>query len=228
MARILLLEPFKKLPQSTDPLDIAVLEHFGRIIVEHAGFMPSGIHGPPLGLAQLAAMLHQRGHEACHEPFIIKAHRRELKDAYIEKKIRAHDFDVVGLSIGDPLSGVEARRYARIVKAINDTVPIIAGGMQPSFFPREFLQDESIDFVIRGKGEVAFPDLVEQLHENSQLMHVQGACSKENITSDFAKEIPLSSLPPVDLDAVQGKVYLKRNPFANIQTSRGCPFNCPF
>ncbi|MHA1683767.1 MAG: B12-binding domain-containing radical SAM protein [Promethearchaeota archaeon] len=225
---ILLLEPFKRFPGSGDELDIAMLEHLGKVLVTNGGIIPTGLYGPPLGLAQLSAVLKQRGYGTAHEPFMLKAYSVDLKDGYIERKISAHDFDAVGMSIGDPMSGIEGKRFARIIKQVSPDVPVIVGGMQPSFFPGDFLSCENIDFVIRGKGSRAFPDLLDSLNEGRHLHDIPGACVQGKIRDDFAVKIPLDQLPPMDLDGVEAPRYLRRNKFVNVQTSRGCPFNCPF
>ncbi|MHA1370162.1 MAG: B12-binding domain-containing radical SAM protein [Promethearchaeota archaeon] len=186
---VLLLEPFKKIPPSNDPLDNEMLVHFG----------------------------------------ILKAISRDLKESYIEKKIASYDFEVAGLSIGDPYSASEGIRYARIIKKINPNVLVIMGGMQPTFYPNEFLKDDSVDYVIRGAGESAFPALVKMiLNNDGNPSKIAGVCSKNAIRSDFADKIPPHKLPPIDFEALRVSEYMKKNPFANIQTSRGCPYNCPF
>ena len=224
----MLLEPFKPYPRDMDAAERGWLARIGKIISSRAGVVPAGVHGPPLGLAQLAAVLLQRGHDVVHEPFILKAVSGDVTDAYIEKRLSRIRFDVVGLSIGDPLSGTEALRYAAVVKRAMPGTLVVAGGMQPTFNPAPFLEPGTIDVVIRGRGEAAFPAVIDALLNGWRTSSIPGACVKGAISPDRAVEIPAADLPPVDFDAVQAPRYLKRNPFANVQTSLGCPHACPF
>ncbi|MHA1792816.1 MAG: B12-binding domain-containing radical SAM protein [Promethearchaeota archaeon] len=226
--RVLLLEPFKAIPDSDDPLDQGLLQHFGRILLNNVGVIPDGVYGPPLGLAQLSSILKLHSHDVSHEPFILKAIKRPLKESYIEKKLLGHEFDVAGLSVGDPYSALEAIRYARIIKKINPDIPVVVGGMFPTFFPDKLLNSGAIDYIIRGKGEKAFLDLVDSMNDDVKLNNIRGVCSPGRISPEFSEEIPLRDLPPMDFKGMEIDKYMKKNPFTNFQTSMGCPYNCPF
>jgi len=85
--------------------------------------------------------------------------------------------------------------------------------------------------LIRGPGEVAARQYAKNPSEIN-FKSIQGFCFKNNgninISPQFAITPDLEKLPPSDLEGLNISEYMKSNRFGNVQTSRGCPFNCPY
>jgi radical SAM superfamily enzyme YgiQ (UPF0313 family) len=238
---VLLLEPFhvppgmrktnpKQLINKRAPFPVDYMTYAAGLIYVKTRFMATRFHSIPLGLAQISAILKREGVNTSHEPFILDAIKRSLEDSEIESRIRAHNYDQVWMSVGSQDEAGECIRYARIVKSINNTTPILVGGIFPTFYPAWFLNQSDVDMVARGPAEEIVCHYVTR-HEAVHL-DIPGLCYKTHEgayrISEPAPAPDQSRLPPMDLEGLLVNQYMKDNPFANILTSRGCPFSCPF
>lgn len=138
-----------------------------------------------------------------------------------------------------------------VIQKINeldlDLKQIVIGG-HPSALPEQTLNESQADFVVQGEG----PETIEALFslkkwsDTSQLKNIPGLWFKENGKSVFAKAstvIPQKELskilPGVAWDLLPMNAYrahnwhafsnnFKRQPYASLYTSLGCPFRCSF
>src|SRR5712691_3668305 len=77
----------------------------------------------------------------------------------VERLVRQHDPDVVGLSVMT-YERRTARRIVRLVRALKPSVRIVVGGYDPSLAPAVYSDpDFDVDFVVRGEGELTFREL---------------------------------------------------------------------
>ena len=57
-------------------------------------------------------------------------------------------------------------RLAKLIKEVNSKTIVVAGGIHPTIYPREVLDESlveskiTIDYVIRGEGEIRFADFI--------------------------------------------------------------------
>lgn len=225
---VLLLEPHVPGGELHGGSDPAALAGATREMMKGRGVIPSVMHGPPLGLAMLAAVLRQRGYEVIHEPLFFEPGPGRASDASIEHRLGRLDFDVAGLSVGSQVDAAEAARHAALIDRVQPGTPVVAGGSFPTFDPEALLGCGDIDVVIRGRGEAALPAVLDALLDHRGIASIPGACTRGAVSPTLAIEIPSWYLPPADFDAVEAPAYLKRNPHAFVQASRGCPFACPF
>src|SRR5277367_3709939 len=122
---------------------------------------------------------------------------------------------------------------ARAVKAWNPEFPIILGGWHPSLLPRQTLESEFIDIVVRGQGEDALLEVVQHLESRSAIDLIPGIGFKRDRKLIFTTERPLrpiADLPPkayhiADFDAYQRSCGRR---WAMYISSLACPFNCSY
>jgi radical SAM superfamily enzyme YgiQ (UPF0313 family) len=108
----------------------------------------------PLALVAVGSFLDPEKFEV-----VIIDHRLERNSL---KKILDETQDAIcfGTSVltGAPIQ--DALMVTREVKKINPHVTTVWGGWHPSLFPEETLEEESIDVVVSGQGEITFSELL--------------------------------------------------------------------
>lgn len=191
-------------------------------------FTRSGSVYPPLGLCQLAAV------DINNVMQVIDAEGEGLSDNQTEILLRNINPKIVGLSATSfTLEIVE--RWAKFCKTINATV--IVGGPHPSLSPlNTFEKCPSVDFLVRGEGEIVINQLVEQILDNSFDKHLPGVCSRLNddfhIDPVILKTIDFAELPFPDLSYMPIKNYwcpdAINRPMVTMITTKGCPYSCEF
>lgn len=179
---------------------------------------------PPLGIAYLAAVIRNEGHQV------------RIIDLGIDKKtLRPKDFnhfDLIGIT-ADTTRYQEALKVASIAKTAGKRVAM--GGYHVSFLDKETLDTGLVDFVIRGEGERIFSKLLQAIENDDDLSRVDGI----SYLNDGRYIRNKDALPLKDLDTIpfpardllkmdQYKSRMGGLPLTNLITSRGCPFNCYF
>lgn len=103
---------------------------------------------------------------------------------------------------------------------------IVLGGIHPSLYPNEFVDDEKVDYIIVGEGEISFPDLLKSIYKKKN--------SLEKII--YGIKPNLDELPFEDKELYDYKQFIKhpifkgiiKPPMVSLIISRGCAFNCKF
>ena len=95
----------------------------------------------------------------------------------------------------------ETVEIARAVKAWNPDFPIILGGWHPSLLPKQTLEAEFVDIVVRGQGEIALLEIVQHLESRSAIDLIPGIGFKRDGKLIFTTERPLK---PIRRLAAQG------------------------
>lgn len=182
---------------------------------------------PPLGLALLAAILEKAG-ISC-DIFDGEAEDVSLND--IVSRARTYYF------VGITATTASIDSAIKIAKAIKKTYPgvqIIFGGVHPSIYYKEMMDDVCIDYIIRNEGE-------------GPLLMLLGGKDKETIpnlswrdgagvwhNSGATKWHDIGAQPFLAYHKLQmGKYHsalgsYKRKPSLGMITSRGCPGRCTF
>ena len=127
----------------------------------------------------------------------------------------------------------ETVEIARAVKAWNPDFPIILGGWHPSLLPKQTLESEFVDIVVRGQGEIALLEIVQHLEGRSAIDLIPGIGFKRDGKLIFTMERPLKPIvdsPPkayhiADFDAYE-RVCGRR--WAMYISSLACPYNCSY
>jgi radical SAM superfamily enzyme YgiQ (UPF0313 family) len=187
--------------------------------------------GPPLGaplcLLSLAAPLLQAGFEvsiidaAIHGDWEQKV-LREVRDALC-----------LGISV---LTGPMIRGAVRIAKAVKKeglSLPVIFGGWHPSLVPGQTLQENYVDAVVRGQGDLTLLEIAQKLSEGKDYRGVQGVSSKLMGMPQHSPErrlallddLPTPAFHLADFDAYEKVSGERKLAYA---TSVGCPYACNY
>ncbi|MFH1800885.1 MAG: radical SAM protein [Candidatus Omnitrophota bacterium] len=167
------------------------------------------------GLCLLSACLKKREHAV----ELIDLRRLEGWE-HFEKMIQEKDLGVVGITMMscdyDP-----AMKAAEIIKKHKPGTPIVVGGPHPSIASEELKDDNRVDYIHLGEGEVTFPQLVEDLGAGKP---------RERIVSGI--QANLDQLPFADRDLFGGSeeafVPYLEEPFVTTIAGRGCLYNCNY
>ncbi len=137
----------------------------------------------------------------------------------------------VGIS---SMSGVQlehAVKIARYIKEEKSEIPIIWGGVHPSFFPAQAIKSRYIDVVVRGEGEETLLELVQKIERNESIENVKGITYiqdgkvVDNPDRGFM-ELDKLELPAYDL--LELEKYADLTDGFSYESSRGCPHRCKF
>lgn len=123
-------------------------------------------------------------------------------------------------------------RIANILKILYPKCIVIFGGIAATPLHQELAQDQSIDYVIAGKGEYALPELLLAIEGQSDISNVGNLTyfsqDKQVVTNSFIyPEMPLCEIPfpKVDLfpETTGESIRYIRQVYA-----LGCPYRCAY
>jgi radical SAM superfamily enzyme YgiQ (UPF0313 family) len=160
-------------------------------------YMNRALYSPLAGLLSVAALIPRKHYEIV------------LTDENIEPidfDLRA---DLVGISA---MTSYIKRGYEIADRFRVRGVPVIMGGVHPSFMPDEALQHA--DAVVVGEAELVMPHILSDLEKDQ----VKGIYKADKLHS-------LADLPVPRYDLVKSNRYLTSS---FVQTSRGCHHGCTF
>jgi radical SAM superfamily enzyme YgiQ (UPF0313 family) len=182
----------------------------------------------PLGLAYIAGALLTEGHDCrvidlCFSADIEGDLTQSVKDV---------SPDMIGISLRN-LDNLTYPTSVSYLPELEETIaivrrctpaPIVIGGSGFSLAPLPLMQRLEVDFGVIGEGEESMVELVQRLEQGASCDGIPGVLTRGN--DEF--------LPPRHLDSfgiparrvLDNKRYLQEGGMANIQTKRGCPFNC--
>jgi anaerobic magnesium-protoporphyrin IX monomethyl ester cyclase len=186
-------------------------------------FTTIGTTLPPMGLLYVAASLEHAGHsvrviDLQLDPFILT--REDLEAA-----------DVVGIT-SDTTRVEKALQLARQASSMGKTV--VMGGPHPQFVAAEVLGTGHVHFIIKGEGELSFPQLLKTITNGGDPAATAGVIFRNG---DSVVETPNAQPPDVELLPLPARhlVDLRRYPaslngvpITPVVTSRGCPGGCSF
>src|SRR3990172_3351955 len=169
---------------------------------------------PRLGSVLLGTIMRDRGWD-------VKVYIEDIAPVGMGAVLSA---DIVGIS-GITSTAPPCYRLAATVRAAG--IPVVLGGTHTTFLPDEGL--DHADYVVRGEGEFAFPELVEAIEGGGGFDRIQGLSYWRDGQKVHNPERPkLANLdvnPIPDFSLVVG---YGRPRIASVATSRGCPFPCAF
>ncbi|MEZ0229973.1 MAG: radical SAM protein [Planctomycetota bacterium] len=169
-----------------------------------------------IGPAFIAAYLRQRGHEAS---FLRVP--QEMTSAEVVARVREHAPGLLGLSL-TTRQWQRARALVRDLRREVD-VPVVAGGLHPTFSGEEVLASEGFDYVCLGEGEEPMGDLVAAL-ERGATPFTHNIWRRGQPKPPLRKPIePLDALPFMARDFLDERWGVR-----HMTTQRGCPFPCTY
>ncbi|HHJ00587.1 MAG TPA: radical SAM protein [Candidatus Aerophobetes bacterium] len=189
----------------------------------------AGITALPLGLAYLASVLEREGHKV--KVLDCPTLEYDLKD--LEREIKGFSPQVMGIT-STTSTIYDAYKVARLTKEINPKAVVVIGGPHVSFTAEQTLREcPFIDVVVRGEGETTTEELITCLEEGQPLEEVRGISFRkgekvvETENRPFIENLDELPFPAYHLLPMD-RYKVGRHHFANIITSRGCPFSCIF
>lgn len=186
---------------------------------------------PPLGIAYLAAVLREAGHQAA----LIDANVEANAFHAIRARLEAFRPDVVGISVVSELYRTSLK-IAAMAKEALPGVTVIMGGSHPTVFPGSVAAEGDVDYVVRGEGEDTIVELVAALESGGSVRGIRGIAYKDGdrIAVEPARPLvrDLDRLPFPAYDLLPVGRYAppqaSRLPFMGMITSRGCAYRCTF
>ncbi|MFN8497669.1 MAG: radical SAM protein [Anaerolineae bacterium] len=128
----------------------------------------------------------------------------------------------------------DALAVTRAVKAARPDLPVVWGGWHPSLFPRECLDEPTVDAVVSGQGEETFAEIVERYTAGRDLAGVAGVTWRDRHGA-VIQNIPrplrdVNALPPLNYDLIPVEAYFARKGKRQLDyiSSIGCRFRCAF
>ncbi|KXH76732.1 MAG: radical SAM protein [Candidatus Thorarchaeota archaeon SMTZ-45] len=198
----------------------------------------SYIHWFPQGIAYLAAVLREAGHDIT----IYNQDVYHYPEPHLTDYLTNNCFDVVGVGvIGGYYQYRKLLKISDAITKVEDRPRYIIGGHGPSPEPEYFLKKTGADAVVIGEGEISTPNLLSAFETGDDLRNVKGiGFMDENGECVVTDRQPLIQ----DLDTIPFPAYdlfpidyysLLRMPHINnsdrclpIISSRGCPYRCNF
>lgn len=171
---------------------------------------------PRLGAVLLGTILKNHG-------YTVKVFVEDIADidwSFVESS------DIVCIST---ITSTAPRAYALADRIRKKGIPIILGGVHPTFMPEEALNHA--DYVVRGEADLTLLPLVESIKNGDPFpVNVRGLSFRDTSGNIVNTPLPelldnLDSLPSPDMSIVHG---FKAENVYPISTSRGCPFDCKF
>lgn len=180
---------------------------------------------PPLPLLAISAILDKEGYEIR----IFDYREKEMALESIDGALCIGITCMTGYQIRDGLD------FARMAKGRYPDIPFVWGGRHPTLLPLETAQNEFVDIVVRGQGEVTFTDLVKTIEAGGDLSSVLGITYKkaDRVISNPDRPFEdVNNFPPLpyhllDIEKHIARTRMGRRTIGYI-TSMGCPFHCGF
>lgn len=171
-----------------------------------------------LGPAFLAAFLRRHGHEAALLRVGLDADMDDLA-----ARVREAAPGLLGMSL-TTRQWLRGRDVARELRARLD-LPLIAGGLHPTFSADDVLRHPGFDYVCVGEGEEAMLELVEALERTGEI-----AAPIANIQARGGPP-PTQRTPFEPIDALPWMardLLAEEHGVVHMTTQRGCPFPCTY
>ncbi len=197
----------------------------------------SYIHYFPLGLAYIASVLRNAGHEV--EIYSQDVHH--YSEEHLTDYLNKNKFDVIGVNV---IAGYyQYRKLLKISEAVNKSKnkPIyILGGHGPSPEPEYFLKKTKADFVVIGEGENTIIELLDGIENKKELKSVKGIAylDKNKLVKteqrELIKDVDSIPFPAWDLFPIDYYALIRMPHTGNkdrvfpVLSGRGCHFKCNF
>lgn len=178
------------------------------------------IHGP----MYISALLKKNGHQT---QLLVEPAERDLAAA-----LKQFNPDVIAFSLVTD----EYQWAADLANSLRAelAVPIVFGGIHPTFCPEECLANSGVDIVCRGEGEHAILELLDSI-----VTRDAARTSIRNLWIKKNQEIIKNPVRPLieDLDALpmpDREIYYARYkslgdyPIKKFMSGRGCPYECSY
>lgn len=215
----------------------------------------------PLGLGYIAAVLRANGHDAMiyhvenprlpEDSMLIDAeltfNSRSHSDKRYHEAVRNEGYyvwqevrdtldsfrpDLVGITMLS-VEVASALRVSQICKQYKPDLPVVWGGVHPTFLYAESLRYPEVDFVVRGEGEHAMLELCRVFEgKGGAPADVKGLSFRQNgAVVNNPDRPPIANIDEIPMPARDAVLYPGAFDFKSLGSmiiSRGCPFRCTF
>lgn len=194
-------------------------------------------HYLPYNLCLIASMV-----RADYDVQIVDANIDNLTEDDLFRIISRIKPHVVGISVLMDKYGVTGHTVAQIAKSVNSEIKTVIGGVYATTNSKDVIEDENIDYLVKGEGEYCFKDLLDFIN-GCQEDIPKGVWYKnegkviDGGRTDLITDLDELPLPSYDLiDFLKYANNVERNsvdrpslkPFGRVLTSRGCNQKCIF
>ena len=195
-------------------------EHMPTVAVR----MPNG------GLTSLAGNVDPHHKVAVADLILVQQAVRQT----VERLVREHDPDIVGLSIMT-FQRKTAFRVIDLVRSLKPSVMVVVGGYDPSLASDAYQKEGSgVDFIVRGEGELTFRELLRAIENHHGFQNIAGLTYRDGDSWRQNLPRPVHSLEGDDIKppnrkarVLNGYTMLGRQ-IDVLETSRGCTYDCGF
>ena len=187
--------------------------------------------GPPLGLAYIAAVLEQTGHQVR----IIDANALGLSLAEVIVELGIMEPQIVGTTAATPSIGL-AEELARMCKHSFAGIKVVVGGPHTTALPRETLEScPDIDIAVAGEGEPIAHELMTALAAGDDgLADIPCIAWRDQgqvcLNSSLPRQQGLDAVPFPARHLLPNQLYrtIDAWPMTCIMAMRGCPAGCVY
>jgi len=185
---------------------------------------------PPLNLACVASIIEKTNHSVK----LIDCQALNLSKQQTLQKIKAYNPDIIGFMLTTYMFS-EMLEWIKYTKQ-NTNTPIMVGGINMLFYPKETMSHKEIDFGFIGPVIYSLPEFLDCLEKNKDYSKIKGLCFRKNnkLIINKNKEIPddIEKTPFPARHLLPNEKYFsfvsRRKNFTLMLTSRHCPFQCIF
>jgi len=183
----------------------------------------------PMGLAYLAAVLEEDGHEVT----VIDCPAQMIDLEQLKTKLASIQPNLIGITSMTPTIQ-SAFLSAQAAKEACPEAMVVIGGPHATFMDEQVLAEEQvIDVVVRGEGEETLLELAQNVSNPQALKNIEGITFRNR-----GQTVRTANRPPIqNLDELPRPAYkyfslenyrLYGRKMLPIMTSRGCPSQCSF
>lgn len=184
---------------------------------------------PPFGMMYLASFLRKEG----FVPLIVDARIEDFK-VRIKNILEEENVVAFGLTCMTGPQITHSLTIAKYLKKLSN-IPVVIGGIHPSYLPEETIRETVFDYLITGYGEKILPRLLKAVLAGESLADIPALAYRENgkcIVNESDDVLPDKSFLNYAWDLINLKAYVQYRFIGektySLFTSRGCPFKCSF
>lgn len=214
----------------------------------------AGSVGLPLGLLYIAAVLEAKGCEVKLLDCLVSDHTQfkrghgyifyGIPEERFKHEIRMYNPQIVGITSQFMAQEENLLAAVRLVKEVDDSIVVIAGGANISCRGQHLVANAPIDIAVKGEGEKIIDEIIDYFRGEKSLDQIVGVIFRkggeifESEKAAFIENLDCLSLPAYHLVEMERYLNLykkgiyvrdrdvKRN--ISMITSRGCPYGCIF
>jgi anaerobic magnesium-protoporphyrin IX monomethyl ester cyclase len=196
-------------------------EHMPEVVIR----MPNG------ALSSLAGNLDPHHEVAVADLILVQRRVRET----VERLVRKMKPDVVGLSVMT-FQRETAKKIIALARKVHPSVRVVVGGYDPSLASEAYFDHStSVDFLVRGEGEITLRELLRAMENGAGYDHIPGLSYRcdgrivHNPDRGAVSKLDAGDirLPNRKARVLHGYTMLGRQVDV-VETSRGCTFDCSF